>query len=1323
MAKVDPQVLRHKEWLGLLQPVGLVVAPVALVKGQAVPSKNVTEQQRTLIEVTGGSEVKPKLSFERFALEVLEWQPEDLVGAGDTEVPSDLDVALTEYREVLSPTFAVPDPAEDGKWLLLVKEVEDELDRATDASKQGWHTSPQVRFERLLRDNEVPIGILANAENVRLVYAPTGESSGHLTFPVSAMREVAGRPMLAALLMLLGSDRLFTLPDDRRLPTLLSESRKYQNVVSTELSQQVLRALGELLRGFQAADNAMNGDLLNDAMREDPQHIYGGLITVLMRLVFLLYAEERDLLPGDDVYQEHYAVTGLFEKLRSDAALYPDTMDQRYGAWARLLSLFRLIFDGGQHGTMSLPARQGQLFQPDEYPFLEGRPYRSVRQLDELLSPPRVSDGTIYRVLEDLLVLDGERLSYRTLDVEQIGSVYEAIMGFEVKRAMAPSIGVRPEHVVVNLQEILDTKPAQRAKALQAQAACSIPKGALKDLKAAATTTEVVAAISSRISPQTPSVLPVGALFLQPTEERRRSGSHYTPRALTEPIVSASLRPILEGLGTAPTPAQILGLKICDAAMGSGAFLVEACRHVADQLVVSWAVHEQTPTIPPDEDVVLHARRLVAQRCLYGVDRNRFAVNLAKLSLWLVTLAKDHPFTFIDHALKHGDSLIGLTKSQIAGFHWNPDLVDDHDLPLFQWMASQIGQAHQARASLSMLDDESENAKRLRHQEAEEALEDARLAGDFILSAYFTEDKSTLRERGAAKAREERRSRLSDQHHRLRTSGKGRQSILDQASEMRAWAKPVIPFHWEVEFPEVFSGDKPGFDAFVGNPPFLGGTRIGGQLGLSYHDYLVERYGPATGLADLSAFFLRRAYDLLAEGGTFGLIATNTIAQGDTRTSGLAEIVKRRGTIYEADRRRLWPGTAAVVVSVIHVRKGLGSSTIRLDGREVPSISSFLLRGSVEDTPQALRGSYRICFRGTKIWGSGFLFDADPSKGESTIDEMNRLIVDDPTNREVISKYIGGQEFNASPTQSPHRYVIDFGEMPEAEARRWPALFSIVEEKVKPVRSTNKQRNYRELWWQHANRVQEVPPFVAEHGRILALTCVSPHISPAFVDGETVVADSMMVFLLHRDEDFALIQSRPHEIWARFLGSSMKDDLRYTTPCYETFPRPTMSLSEVAAAGREYYDYRQRLMISNDEGLTKTYNRFHNPDEISEGINKLRQLHDAMDRAVLDSYGWADLHPTAEFLLDYEVDEDESSRKRKPWRFRWPDEVQEEVLSRLLALNQERADKERQTNGDTPKGPRARRKPSKKRRSKASKRKSQEAASQSQTSMFQEDLK
>jgi hypothetical protein len=150
--------------------------------------------------------------------------------------------------------------------------------------------------------------------------------------------------------------------------------------------------------------------------------------------------------------------------------------------------------------------------------------------------------------------------------------------------------------------------------------------------------------------------------------------------------------------------------------------------------------------------------------------------------------------------------------------------------------------------------------------------------------------------------------------------------------------------------------------------------------------------------------------------------------------------------------------------------------------------------------------------------------------------------------------------------------------------------------------------------------------------------------------------------------------------------------LRYTpTDCFETFPFPPdwETNEALEEAGRSYYEYRAALMVRNDEGLTKTYNRFHDPEERSPEIQQLRALHAAMDRAVLAAYGWLDIPTACEFLLDYEEEEDPDTdptaagkakrKKKKPYRLRWPDEVRDEVLAKLLALNAERAAQEKLT--------------------------------------------
>jgi hypothetical protein len=323
--------------------------------------------------------------------------------------------------------------------------------------------------------------------------------------------------------------------------------------------------------------------------------------------------------------------------------------------------------------------------------------------------------------------------------------------------------------------------------------------------------------------------------------------------------------------------------------MGSGAFLVEACRQLAERLVTAWEVHGAMPEIPPDEEPLLYARRLVAQRCLYGVDKNPFAVSLAKLSLWLVTLAKDHAFTFIDHALKHGDSLVGLRRKQIAAFHWKPDSGPAMDL-FEEKLTQDIEEALGWRDTLQGLEEGDYNQKKEAWREAENALSDARLIGDLVLSAFFGAESD--------KGREELRNRYRSKLETWRTGAAHRNELEDIVQDLRGGEKPVPPMHWDLEFPEVFGRENPGFDAMVGNPPFLGGTMISTAYGPAYLAWLKASFHSSGGMMDLVAYFFRRAFMFLDDGGAQGLVATNTIGQGDTRSGGLSVLCNRGGVIY-----------------------------------------------------------------------------------------------------------------------------------------------------------------------------------------------------------------------------------------------------------------------------------------------------------------------------------------------------------------------------------------------------------------------------------------
>ena len=540
----------HQEWMGFVQPVGLVVAPAVLADAQLFPDENIAPRQREFRQLLDESGSGPAARWRasdvrQVFLEWLGWSEDDLVDA-ETERET-LEVSLPELQVVLSATWAVPAGIEcDNQWMMLIQlePTGTDLDKPP-AEGATWNASHHARFERLLRETGILIGLLCNGEVIRLIYAPPGETSGHITFDFSEMAQSAGRPILAAFEMLLSANSLFVGPMETRLTTLLAKSRDAQAEVSARLSRQVLAALYELLRGFVAADFRRGKGDLAELAQKDPNHIYGGLITALMRLVFILYAEDRGLMSNHPVYQQSYSLGGLYSRLRDDAASWPDTMDQRFGAWAQLLALFRLVYGGGRHEDLVFVARQGSLFNPDRFPFLEGR------IADGEAGIPMVPDATVWQVLRNLMMLDGERLSYRTLDVEQIGSVYEAIMGFRVEVTTGHSIAVRSQKrtgaaTVIDLDELLEVNASQRATSLKNATGRNFTDKETRTLRESGNPEELVAAIDSKVDRDaTPDILPPGVPVLQPTDERRRSGSHYTPRSLTEPIVSEALRPVL----------------------------------------------------------------------------------------------------------------------------------------------------------------------------------------------------------------------------------------------------------------------------------------------------------------------------------------------------------------------------------------------------------------------------------------------------------------------------------------------------------------------------------------------------------------------------------------------------------------------------------------------------------------------------------------------------------------------------------------------------------------------------------------------------------
>lgn len=1312
----------HETWLGLAQPFeGLTLSVPVLVDGQcdqafaAADRHEFSDWVDTLRDADDAAFVD---ALVRGMHELLGYHGGALHRVGDERH----DVWVSEGHQTLRPTAWVGDD-ETAHALIWALPAVDDLDAPEDLTGP-WRYPPTAKMTRLLRGNGVAMGWLVTRHEWRLVYAPSGETAGWLSFRFDAMRTAAGQPLHDAWRSLFECYRQIGIDEGRTLLAMLRDSRTRQADVTTALARQVFGAIETLLQGFVAAGaraEASGGrDVLAEALRDDPDAVYSGLLTTLLRLVFLLYAEDRQLMPVDHpLYRDHYSVRGLAAQLRDDHARHPDTMHARFGAWPRLLALFRAVHDGARlpvleggaiTGWVDVPARHGHLFDPDRFAFLEGRsPGEPTARLpDERAeaTPPRIDDATVLAVLDALTILDREHLSYASLGVAEIGSVYERLMGYHILRADSPGACLKPNHVWVTVDELRAVAPRQRGKWLKTEAGLSKARAdkladafadalatAGDDADAAAANAAAVllteAATQRTDAGRVPRRCAAGDLIVQPGEERRRTSSHYTPPSLSRPIVARTLEPVVAAIARrnaivagelaadadasafdvdpaswsdaiAPRAEQLLALKVCDPAMGSGAFLVEACGWLADRVVEAWARDGSLAARQAEGDPVLAARRLVAQRCLYGVDRNRFAVDLARLSMWLYTLARDLPFTFVNHALRYGDSLVGLDRRQLEDANW--ERTDQLGLWSKELRAA-FDEALTLRRRIVGLaeatDEASVNEREWLLTNADEALQRATLVGDIVVSAFFAESKKKARSTTLVQ-------RMAQVEQWLGDGG-----AWPPPAQLLVWQQEVHAqtpvFHWPLAFPEVFVAERedllaPGeanamFDAFVGNPPFLGGTMISTNNSDAYRDwcFLPDRIG---GTCDLAAMFLRRSRDQLGDHGTLGMIVTNTISQGDTREGGLQHLVASlAAVVYDAENDRPWPGQAAVTISTVHLAFGATravTGNVILDGKECTAINSRLMPGLERPDPVKLSRNAGKSFIGTKVYGQGFTL---------TPEERDAYIASDPRNAERIFAYLGGQEVNSSPTQSHHRYVISFGELELADAERWPELMQRVREQVKPERDKNKRAIRRKYWWRFGETTPALYEAIAPLNRCLVTARVSKHLMFSFQPTDRILNEKLYVFPFDDHAHFALLQSRVHAPWTWLLSSTLKTDLNYSaSDCFETFPFPPDAAFAADGAmertGKALYEARAAHLVEHNIGLTTLYNALTDPDDTDPAIAALRRLHEAMDRAVLDAYGWGDID-----VPPYETPADDVARKR----------FEAEVIDRLFAENARQA--------------------------------------------------
>lgn len=1170
-----------------------------------------------------------------------------------------------------------------------------------------WAASPADRLARLLRHHRVPLGLCTDGRWWCLVWAPVGGVTTTAVFDAIGWNEAAERNVVRAFVSLLRRQRFFLYEEPETLVGLLKKSLDAGDEVTEALGVQVRQAVEQLVDAIGEADaRAMQkGAPGLRASGVEAGEIYRAAVAVMMRVVFLLFAEERGLLPADnEVYAKAYSARSLRAELKSRAdAEGEPALEHTTSAWHRLIALFHAVYGGISHpgSELELPAYDGSLFDPATYPWLE--------DTSPLLP---IDDRTVLHMLQavqEVRVGTGKQretrtLSFRALNVEQIGYVYEGLLSYDGERATETMVGlVGPaglEHEV-RLRELeslaasaedvkelakkihdrwKDPKPpgsVTRLEKLLAQAqgeALAVARNRLQAVCADASLIERLLPFSGLLRPDLrrglPVVIEAGSLFVTESSLRKNTGTHYTPPELAEEVVRHALEPLVYEPGPLQTANEsewvpksadeILALKVADIAMGSAAFLVAACRYLGDRLIEAWAreqraeavayqagraVDEVTAADAESDAVVIEARRQIIEHCLYGVDINPMAVEMAKLSLWLVSMDPQRPFTFLDDRLVAGDSLLGVTSvAQLKAVHL--DLEKGDLLGAAADAERLVREIADTRHAITAIRDDSTEAladKRALLGEVREKTAKLRLVGDLVAGAalatcasgrvpwYEADGGERLRDLFPVAARVAR-----DVVAVPEDGVEGSEVVAEARATAREWLASElpeggmrrVPLHWPLEFPEVFA-ERGGFDAVAGNPPFLGGKKLTGSLGESYREYLVDHLAQGKrGSADLVAYFELRVHELLNHGGQTGLIATNTLAQGDTREVGLDQLIGAGATIRRAIKSAPWPSNSAMLefCAVWTSKATVHGNSNKVLGNAITAsgISTSLTPATREESwNEPLKRSSGTCFQGAVVLGAGFILPDH---------EARRWIAEDPRYAKVLFPYLNGQDINNSPTHSTDRWVINFHDWPESRAEEYPRAFEQIQRDVMPERQRrNSSGNYvlrkplPQRYWQYADKRPALVEATSALKHCIIITLVSKAVMPVMVPTGPVFAHKLGVFASNDPALLALLSSSPHYWWTLDRTSTLETRINYSpTDVFETLVRPSLT-DRLRSTGRNLHEFRRELMIRRNIGLTDIYNLVHDESCQDSDIVELRRIHEEIDKATVEAYGWHDL--------------------------------------------------------------------------------------------------
>jgi hypothetical protein len=938
--------------------------------------------------------------------------------------------------------------------------------------------------------------------------------------------------------------------------------------------------------------------------------------------------------------------------------------------------------------------------------------------------PVAIDDRTILAVLDALLDVQvkagrstvTQRVSYKALDVEQIGHCYEGLLDHGCAPIEVLSLGLigpeadEPEVTVADLERHLGQGRDVLCEVLSAKTMCNKKASALSQLLEKQPSGVDLARLRSacghddsvveRVLPfwglirrdlrGLPVVLLPGSQFVTQLSTRSDMGAQYTTRTLAEEVACNALEPLVYEPGpqnesdpkkwVIRPPDEILNLKICDPAVGSGAILTAGGRFLADALLK--AVDEHGPgqglfatrlielaNAAEDEQVLL-ARREVVDRCLYGVDKNPVAAEMAKLSLWLTTMAKERPFTFLDHAIQVGDSLLGVTDvEQIRWLHVLP--VERHGARGFEGLAVDIKLARaveiaQQIQALSVVTLRDVALKRELHHELERELSTLSVVADAVVGAAI---------RSEAKGAPSFPEVLAPQIDRIEKllnpdesaiESKAREAVLRDISS--DWLRTDLPpdltstwerhcFHWPLRFPEVFlDREHSGFDAIIGNPPFLGGVKTARILGISYESLLKTFNSDATGFVDLVAFFFDRVRSLIGPHGAMSMIGPEYLTRDVNRDAGLDRLTKNGWNIVRATSNMAWPGEAKVFICLVAASRAEWNGPIILDGCEVERISPSLTSSDREiDFSEACRLQNLISqTEGIKLYGASFL------RSET---EWNEILTQYPDLQTFLRVYVNGDFLCADPNTYEAQMVVDFGSKDKHQLPK--AILPFVDELEAAVaieRSGQTRQIHESRNWLFWDKREKSMARARELDRVIAFPARSKYMAGTFIDPQVCPSHGVKIFMSDAIEIFGLMASNVFVSWVTATGGARPTGFSFSIrSSYDTFVFPSEFTPELTQASEEVWRLRTKFRDEMNYGLTSTLNLMNDmSDQTSEAL-QIRNAQQQLEDEVLRCYGWQDVDST----LGH-------SDTRHGTRFVFDADVESELLYRLLVLNQDR---------------------------------------------------